>query len=426
MTKISISFFPKSEKKSAKNGKTPVYVRVILNCKKAESRLNLDLDDKEVNLWNPMLMRVGLPKSISNDHLNTIETEFKKFISVNANELTAYRPAQILDKVLKRKNNDQNLITVLEYIEQYYNNSVFNRGSIEIGTKKNYLKAIKHFKAYIRLEGIPTITFKEFEFKHANNFKNYLLNNNEAINKKGMTEESALGIVKKFRTIFDQAIEENMIEKNYFKKIKFNCKPTEKPRFSIDHVNSLYNLNEGKISTHEELCRDLILFSTFTGLAFQDTTRLPKSFLEIKESEEVKLLRPRTKTTEYVEQFLTSNAVALIDKYKNHPKVSTSEFVFPDIDNSTYNKTLKIIALKAGINFNVTTHTGRHSFRQLLSEANIDDYAVIKRMMGQKNRDVIDAVYYKITETRLIEAKRKFEVYLCENLSHDLQGRDIK
>jgi len=420
MTKISISFFPNSLKKSAKNGKTPVYVRVILNCKKAESRLNLDLEDMEIDVWNPMLMRVGLPRSISNDHLNTIETEFKKFISVNANELEAFTPVQILDKVLKRKKNDRNLITVLEYIDQFYINAVCNRGSIELGTKKNYLKAIKHFKTHFKLEGISTITFKEFEFKHASNFKNYLLNNNEAINKKSMTEESALGIVKKLRTIFDQAIEENLIEKNHFKKIKFYCKPTEKPRFSIDHINSLINLDKDKISSHEELCRDLILFSSLTGLAFKDTTRLPKSFLETKESGETKLLRPRTKTNEYVEQFLTSPAVSLLRKYQNNPKVSTSDFAFPSIDNSTYNKTLKIIALKAKINFNVSTHTGRHSFRQLLSEAGIEDYAVIKRMMGQRNRDVVDAVYYKITESKLMEAKQKFEVYLCKSLSNDL------
>jgi len=418
MTKISISFFPKLEKKSTKKGKTPVYVRVILNCKKAEGRLNLDLDEKEVSLWNPMLMRVGLPKSITNDHLNSIETEFKKFISVHVNELNTYRPAQILDKVLRRKVNDPNLITVLGYIDQYYNSSVCNRSTMGLGTKKNYLKAIKHFKVFVKLEGIAAIAFKDFEFKHVINFKNYLLNDNALLLKKGMKEESALGLVKKFRTIFDQAVEENLIAKNYFKKIKFICRPTEKPRFSIEQVSALYKLDERGISEHEELCRDLILFSTFTGLAFQDTTRLRKAFLEIKESKGIKLLRPRTKTTEYVEQFLTSHAIALITKYKNNPKVCSSEFVFPDIDNSTYNKTLKILALKAGINFNVTTHTGRHSFRQLLSEANIDDAAVIKRLMGQKNRDLIDAVYYKITESRLLEAKYKFEVYLSQNLRY--------
>lgn len=404
------------EKKSAKNGKTPVYIRVILNSKKAESRLNLDLDDKEVHLWNPMFMRVELPRSIANDHLNTIETEFKKFLSVHASEIYNYSPSQILDLVLKRKIPNLERTKILDYVDKYYLSSVCNRNSIEEGTKKNYLKAIKHLKIHFQQAGLSNLTFKEFEFKHAMSFKNYLLNDNPALYKKGMSEESAFGNVKKFRTIFDQAIEENLIEKNYFKKLKFLCKPTEKPRFSIDQIKALYQLTGEQISEHEEMCRDLILFSSLTGLAFQDTTRLPKTCLEKKESGEIKLMRPRTKTSEYVEQFLSSFAIDILEKYKDHPRVCTSDFLLPSIDNSTYNKTLKILALKARIKMIVTTHTGRHSFRQLLSEANVDDYAVIKRMMGQKNRDVVDAVYYKVTESRLIDAKRKFELFLSKSL----------
>jgi integrase/recombinase XerD len=363
-------------------------------------------------------MRIDLPRSITNDHLNTIETDFKRYLSIHANEIEDCTPSQILDLVFKRKNNKREQIKMLDYVDQYYLSSVSNRSSIEESTKKNYLKAIKHLKNHFKLEGISNLTFKEFEFKHASNFKNYLLNDIPALKKKGMTEESAFGNVKKFRTIFDQAIEENLLEKNYFKKIKFSCKPTEKPRFSIDQVKSLYELNRGKISEHEEMCRDLILFSSFTGLAFQDTTRLPKTCLEVKETGEIKLMRPRTKTSEYVEQFLSSFAIDILEKYKNHPKVDTSDFALPSIDNSTYNKTLKILALKAKIDITVTTHTGRHSFRQLLSEANIDDYAVIKRMMGQKNRDVVDAIYYKVTESRLFEAKRKFQLFLGSSLKN--------
>ena len=77
---------------------------------------------------------------------------------------------------------------------------------------------------------------------------------------------------------------------------------------------------------------------------------------------------------------------------------------------------MKLIAIKAGINFKVTTHTGRHSFRQLLGEADIVEDAVIKRMMGHRRRDQIDAGYYKVTDSRLIEAKSKFNEYLEKHL----------
>jgi hypothetical protein len=43
-------------------------------------------------------------------------------------------------------------------------------------------------------------------------------------------------------------------------------------------------------------------------------------------------------------------------------------------------------------------------------------------MMGQKNRDVMDAVYYKVTESRLLEAKRKFELYLHNHFYESNRG----
>ncbi len=99
--------------------------------------------------------------------------------------------------------------------------------------------------------------------------------------------------------------------------------------------------------------------------------------------------------------------------------METSEYVFPNIDNSTYNKTLKLIGLKSGINFNVTTHTGRHAFRQLLPEAGVQDAGVISRMMGKVGEDKIDSVYYEIIESRLLDAKQKFELYLSKNLLNE-------
>jgi hypothetical protein len=52
----------------------------------------------------------------------------------------------------------------------------------------------------------------------------------------------------------------------------------------------------------------------------------------------------------------------------------------------------------------------------MLSEAGIEDYGVIKRMMGQSRGGDVDEVYYSITETRLLNAKEKFETFLIQNL----------
>jgi hypothetical protein len=52
----------------------------------------------------------------------------------------------------------------------------------------------------------------------------------------------------------------------------------------------------------------------------------------------------------------------------------------------------------------------------LIGEAGIEDYSVIKRMMGQTQKGDMDEIYYSVTESRLLEAKKKFETYLIKNL----------
>jgi site-specific recombinase XerD len=420
MSKLSITFFPNTAKRAERSETTPVYVRLVHKNKKAESRLNLELTDWEVKNWHSGFMRVDSPNCIANDFLNSIDIEFKKFVSVNALEISNMSVQEIRDTVLK-KDQGKNQSGILNYVEQYYEKSISSKAGLSTGTKINYRKAITHLANYLQQEKLANLSFKDFEHKHAEGFKNYLLSEKPIpgkrnMTKPGMTEPSALGNIKKFKTIFDQAFEEGLITRNYFKRLKLSNRSPRKPRCTIDQLKSLYKLQDN-LTIHEELCRDLIVFSSLTGLAFLDTVKLPKIYLEIRSTGEVKLVRPRTKTGEQVEQFLPSFAMVIINKYRQHPQVQNSQFVFPYVDNSDYNKTLKYLALRAGIGFKVTTHTARHTFRQLLPEAGVQDAAVISRMMGKVGSDKIDSVYYEITEARLREAKERFELYLKNNLN---------
>lgn len=420
MSNVSISFFPNLSKKGSKNLKTPIYLRVVFKRQKAECRLNIELTEDELVHWNPVLMRVELPDCLINDGINNIDVAFKKYLTVNSLDIEHLTAKQIRDVVLSRKSFGYSP-SVLQYFERYYEKSIVCRSDFSDGTKKNYRKAIKHFANFLKKENLTDLTFKQFEHRIAEDFKSYLLSDKTdarrpGIKTPGMTEPSALSNIKKYRTIVDQAIQEGLITRNFFKSLKLSNRSPRKPRCTIEQIKALIALNN-HLSPNEELCRDLFVFSSFTGLAFLDTVRLPKSLLEYRSNGEVKLSRPRTKTGEQVEQFIPSLALNILNKYNKHPLVESSQFVFPYIDNSDYNKALKYLAVRSGIGFKLTTHIARHTFRQLLPEAGVQDASVISRMMGKVGLDKIDNVYYEVTESRLMEAKNRFETYLIQNLN---------
>ncbi len=413
MTKLSFNFFPNRAKKNPKTNKTPIYLRVILNCKKAEHRLNLELDDKTLSLWNPVIMRVEAPDCTENDHLDNISTSFKRFLALNDHHISTFNAIKVRNLVMQLESPEQ--ITLIDYINKYYLKAISNKNELSKGTKINYRKAINHMVTFLTFNKLLNKTVKEIDNALADEFKNYLLNDCKELNKKGMAQPSALGIIKKFRTIFNKAVNDDLISKNPFNLVKLSNKSPKKPRLNIHQVSELVH-SESKLTITEMVYKDIFLFSVFTGLAYIDAANFKREYIEYRANGDVKLSTERKKTGEFAEQFLNDFAVAIIDKYKNDPNILPYNNVIPKKSNKEINIQLKIIAAKIGIPFKVSSHTARHTFRQLLSESGIEDDAVIKRMMGQSRTDAVDNVYYEVTETRLMEARNRFNNFLKLNL----------
>jgi site-specific recombinase XerD len=257
---------------------------------------------------------------------------------------------------------------------------------------------------------------KEVNSSFAIEFKDYLLCANSDGEKSGMTEPSALGNMKKFRTIFDRAIDEGLLEKNPFKVIKLKNRSPKKPRLTIHQVKALIDLDLARFPRLEAY-RDLFLFTCFTGLAYEDAHNLIYADLITAGKSDVKMYISREKTDILTEVVLVDGAKQIVEKYKNESEHQITRRVLPQRSNQKINSNLKILSNMIEVSFELKSHIARHTFRQLLGEAGITDMGVIKRMMGQSRSGDIDSVYYSVTEARLIEAKNKFERYLTEHLS---------
>jgi integrase len=139
--------------------------------------------------------------------------------------------------------------------------------------------------------------------------------------------------------------------------------------------------------------------------------------LEVRKEGLIKLNIRRSKTDIQTESFLVQQAKEILDRYKEAAENQITGLVLPKRSNEKLNLNLKSLAALAGIPFNLSSHIARHTHRQLLAEAGIEDMGVIKRMMGHSGSGDIDSVYYSVTESRLLEAKNRFEKYLNEHLA---------
>ncbi len=407
--KASIIFFPNEAKKNSKNGRIPMYMRICFRRTKAESRLNAEISQTELSKWDPMTMRMAERNSAVNHQLNRLDQKFTEFLILNTNSLSDYSASYIKDYVLGTSKIQAT--SVLKFVDDYFENAVANNVSKTAGTIKNYRRSINHLHAFFHLTNQKELLLSQLSFEVASDFKNYLVNSNIEQNRKGMTEVSAAGVIKKFRTIFTQAVDKDLLKRNPFKLIKIKAKSPRRERLSVEQLAKIFNLD---LSTYpfEEVYQDIFLFSVYTGLAFHDAMAVNTHNLEIKNDGNYKLVINRQKTDVITECFLPGLAISLVKKYRSVEDNSPAKSLLPKRSNKELNKQLKVIAKKADIPINLTTHIARHTFRQLLAEAGVTDFGVIKRMMGQSRNGDVDEVYYSVTESGLMDAKGKFERFL--------------
>ncbi|MCB9056840.1 MAG: site-specific integrase [Chitinophagales bacterium] len=411
--KASLTFYPNPPKKNLKNGRIPVYLRVCFKKEKCEARLNIELTDQEVSKWDPLTMRVRERNSALNHSLNRLEQKFQDFLQLNITQLPKYSAVDFRDHIIGA--NLKINRAVMNFVDTYFEKAVLNNVNRRPGTIKNYRRSINHLRNFLKAKKLESITFDQLNFELAQDFKNYLVCTDPSLKRIGMTEVSAAGIIKKFRTIFNDAQAKELLKQNPFKQIRIKTKSPRKERLTIDQVKEIMK-TDLSLYPAKETYRDIFIFCIMTGLAYKDVMDLKWTNIEKRENNIYKLSITRTKTGVITESFLPTPAINILLKYNPEHEVNQERNVMPQRSNKEVNSQLKPIGQMAKIPFGLTTHTARHTFRQLLSEAGIEDIGLIKRLMGQSRRDDVDDVYYSITETRLMKAYLALENYLKENL----------
>lgn len=409
MMKASIVFYPNKAKKNLRTGKIPIYIRVCYRRAKSENRLNAEILESELPEWDPRTMRLIERNSAVNHQLNRLDQQFNEFLILNASSLPKYTAVCIRDYVLG--NTKTQSATIVKFVDDYFENAVANNVSRTPGTIKNYRRAINHLNAYLKSKNQKPLLVEQLNYEIASDFKNYLTNSNPQLGRVGMTEVSAAGVIKKFRTIFTHAVDQDLLKKNPFKLVKIKTKSPRRERLTVEQVNKIKQLDLG-LFPYQELYRDIFLFSVYTGLAYHDAMSLTWSNLKKKKDGSYKLTINRQKTDVITECFLPEQAAQIATKYHRSAETEIMNSVLPKRSNKELNVQLKLIAQMAGITVNLSTHIARHTFRQLLAEAGIADMGIIKRLMGQSRNGDVDEVYYAVTESGLLNAKIKLENFL--------------
>lgn len=176
---------------------------------------------------------------------------------------------------------------------------------------------------------------------------------------------------------------------------------------SLDEVNRGHLL-ESELDLLEELIlfkykdqrvRDLFIFCCYTGLSYCDAAALSQDQIVVYPDGELWINIHRKKTGGKTHIPLLDKAITILEKYKNDPECDVKGTLLPFVSNARMNKTLKVLAKMAGINKNITSHQGRHTFSTTITLNNDVPLETVSQMLGHRSVKTTQ-IYAKVLDKK--------------------------
>ncbi len=148
---------------------------------------------------------------------------------------------------------------------------------------------------------------------------------------------------------------------------------------------------------------DWFVFSCYTGLAYNEISKLQKKHIIKGFDGELWIEMVREKTQKNIAVPLLPQAKELIDKYAD----DNSEEVFDVCSNQRYNSYLKEIASILGINKRLTTHTARKTFASTVLLYNDVPMEIVSELLGHSSISITMDSYGKVVKKKVGMAMKR-------------------
>ncbi len=374
-TTFSLLFYLKKPK-NYENGLVPVYMRITIDGKRAETTSGRECLPAN---WNNASGRLrGTKEDVRsfNAYLENLRNqvyEAHRAMSENEEEVTA---ENLKNKLLGKSSNIRLLIDIFNDHNKKMKGLV-GRGYSK-GTLTCFATTLRHTKDFLKWKyQLADIDIKRVDHDFLTNFQYYIRSEKDCGN------NSTVKYIKNFKKIIRICIASGWLNSDPFINIKANMKVVDKIYLNQNELDRL----GGKDFLNDRLnqVRDIFLFSCFTGLAYADVQKLKRTEIIRGDDAQLWITTKRQKTDTPSRIPLLPVAVNILSRYNDHPACSESGKALPVSSNQKMNAYLKEIAGICGINKELTYHSARHTFATTVTLSNGVPIESVSKMLGHTN-----------------------------------------
>lgn len=379
---VGIRFFLRKGKKD----KQQIYL--LLSHKGKNVRISTGYTIQELK-WNAQNQKVmgsdAIAKSINNslDILRLKVVEATNILSVQSKAIQLNTIKAILegDRSLKHE------YTLLNAAKQHNLEMEAMLGvKYAEGNYKNYRSTYRFLQRFVKqeLKGNDML-LNELDLPLIRKLENWLLL------KTTSNQNGAMKHIQRVKKVVNWAVSIGWIKHNPIAgyKVVFD-------RYERGFLNEedIARLETAKFEGNIDMYRILFLFQIYTGLAFSDIAALKWTNIQWSDNGTSWIVQPRQKTRVTSNIPLLPKAKAILKGFMEGKE--RMEYVFKVGANQTYNRCLKTIAMRLGINKRLTTHIARHTFATTITLSNGIPMETVSRMLGHTKISTTQ-IYSKVT-----------------------------
>ena len=216
----------------------------------------------------------------------------------------------------------------------------------------------------------------------------------------------------------------NAMHKGYLEKFPFENYKIRQPKKKIQYLTQeeVNRIEKGDFKVERlNIIRDIFLFCIYTGLAYAEVESLhPDSITQGIDGEPwLNINRKKTKKDYQVPLF--PQAIAILEKYKEHPRCLKKNRCLPVPSNVKYNAYLKEIGDMADIPKDkpLVSHLARKTFASTIALGNGMAIGVVSKILGHASVQVTLDAYADVIDSLVLQNVHDLKQKLSKKSDND-------
>lgn len=260
-----------------------------------------------------------------------------------------------LNAFLEKSNHSDSFI-------DFVRTRIEDRTDIEESTRKQHRTLLQSLEKFGKLNYMDDLT------------KANITLYDEFLHQQEISQPTIYNYHKRLKRYLHEAMKFGLLNEDPYVGLHFERGRFEKRKYLTEEELKMIRTCKINMPSIDRI-RDLFLFQCYTGLAYADFEKFNFE-KDVKERNGKYIVSDRRKkTNEDYKIVLLTPAIEILKKY---------DYKLPIISNQKYNVSLKVVAQYAGIDKNITTHMGRHTFAVFALNNGVP-IEIVAKMLGHTN-----------------------------------------